>query len=69
MIFMEHIVLKDCSAAFASDSSFALLWLGRMQVELPNPFAGVGAGCTPEFVELMQVVLGRRSGAARLMGL
>jgi hypothetical protein len=33
---------------------------------LPNPLAGVGAGRTPEFIEMMQVGFGHKSGSTRL---
>jgi hypothetical protein len=35
---------------------------------IPNPFDGVAAGRTPEFMEMMQVGVGHRSDSARLMG-
>jgi len=34
----------------------------------PNHFSGAVAGCTPEFIEMMQVMPGRSSGSARLVG-
>jgi len=34
----------------------------------PNQFSGAVAGCTPEFIEMIQVVLSERSGAAQFMG-
>ena len=36
--------------------------------EQPNPFAGAGAGRTPEIIEMIQVGASRRSGSARLVG-
>ena len=36
--------------------------------DTPNYLAGVGAGRTPEFIEMMQVGLSRKSGSARLVG-
>ena len=35
---------------------------------LPNKLAGVGAGRTPEFIEMMQVGASRGSGSVRLAG-
>jgi hypothetical protein len=35
---------------------------------MPNPFSGAVAGFTPEFIEMIQVVPNRRSGAAHFMG-
>ena len=35
---------------------------------LPNHIAGVAAGRTPEFIEIMQGVPGHSSGSARLGG-
>jgi hypothetical protein len=32
--------------------------------EWPNQIAGVGAGCVPEFIEMMQVEVIHRSGSA-----
>jgi hypothetical protein len=32
----------------------------------PNPLAGTAAGRTSEFIDMMQVVLIRKSGAAQL---
>ena len=34
----------------------------------PTQLAGVGAGRTPEFIEMMQVGVSRNSGSARLAG-
>jgi hypothetical protein len=34
----------------------------------PNQFSGAVAGCTPEFIEMMQVIPSRESGAAQFMG-
>jgi hypothetical protein len=34
---------------------------------LPNPFSGAVAGRTFEFIEMIQLVLSRRSGAAQFM--
>jgi hypothetical protein len=33
---------------------------------MPNHFAGVVAGCTPELIEMMQVGPSLKSGSARL---
>jgi hypothetical protein len=33
-----------------------------------NLTAGVGAGCTPEFIEMMQVRRSHKSGSARILG-
>ncbi len=35
---------------------------------LPNHIAGVGAGRTPQFIEVMQVGPKHKSGSARLVG-
>jgi hypothetical protein len=32
----------------------------------PNHFSGAVAGCTPEFIEMMPVGVGHKSGSARL---
>ncbi len=35
---------------------------------MPNYLAGVGAGRSPEFIEMMQVGVSYKSDSARLMG-
>jgi len=39
-----------------------------MGILLPNHIAGVGAGRTPEFIEMKQVGMSHKSGSARLVG-
>jgi hypothetical protein len=34
----------------------------------PNQFSGTVAGCTPEFIDKIQVMLSRGSGVAQFMG-
>jgi len=34
---------------------------------MPNHLSGAVAGCTPEFIEMIHVVLSRRSGAAQFL--
>ena len=34
----------------------------------PNQISGAVAGCTPDFIEMIQDVLSRWSGAAQFMG-
>jgi hypothetical protein len=43
-----------------------LLRFERMRFTQPNPIAGVGAGNTPEFIEMNQVGASHKSGSARL---
>ena len=35
---------------------------------MPNQFSGAVAGCPPEIIEMIQIVLSRRSGAAQFRG-
>ena len=39
-----------------------------MSLTPPNPIAGIGDGCAPEFIEMIRVGANHKSGSARFWG-